>query len=96
MVIGVLQIELGVPWAESLKDKRSVVRSVKDRLSRRYRVSVAEVAELDNCRVARLGIVLAASDVKRCQSVLDRVLNALRRERDCVLQDQSTEILSGV
>ena len=43
MVVGILQFELLVPGATSLKDKRRVVKSVKDRLHREHLVSVAEV-----------------------------------------------------
>ena len=43
MFIGVLQMELSIPGAQSLKDKRRVIKSVKDRLSARHNVSVAEV-----------------------------------------------------
>ena len=74
MVIGILQLELTIDGATSLKDKRRVVRSLKDRLHREHQVSVAEVDALDDLRIARLGIALATSDVSRCQSILDTLL----------------------
>jgi hypothetical protein len=95
MVIGVLQVELAIDNPQSLKDKRRVVTSLKARLHREHMVSVAEVGNADNFRVAQLGIVLASSSVKQAQSVLDRVLDKLRHARDCVLQDHAQEILSG-
>ena len=95
MVVGILQIELGIAWASTLKDKRSVVRSLKDRLHREHQVSVAEVDSLDNPRSAVLGIVMAASDLKYCQSALDKLLDKLRRGRDFELQDHKLEILTG-
>ena len=95
MVIGILQVELAIDWASSLKDKRRVVRSVKDTLHRHHMVSVAEVAELENYRVARLGIVMAASSVPAVQSTLDKIVDKLRNARDCVLNDHRTEVLSG-
>lgn len=95
MVIGVLQVELTIEWSQSLKDKRGVVRSTKDRLAREFRVSVAETGTQDNHQVATLGIVLAASDVKQAQSVLDRILDKLRVHKDAVLSDSTTEIISG-
>ena len=43
MRIGVIQIELSIPGAMSLKDKRRVVRRMKDRIAQKFNVSVAEV-----------------------------------------------------
>ena len=95
MVIGVLQVELAIEHATSLKDKRRVVSSLKERLHRQYQVSVAEVGTLDNRRLATLGITMASNDVSHCQSVLDRVVDKLRQNRDWVLNDHATEILTG-
>jgi len=95
MVVGILQVELTIEWSQSLKDKRRVVQSLKDRLHREHQVSVAEVGGLENRKAAVLGIVMAGSSVGQCQRTLDHVLNKLREARDCVLSDHSTQILSG-
>jgi len=95
MIVGVLQVELGIDWATSLKDKRRVIVSIKDRLHREHMVSVAEVQRQDDCRVAMLGIALAATDVARAHSVLDRILEKLGNHRDCVLRDHQKQILTG-
>lgn len=95
MVVGILQVELSVDDAVSLKDKRRVVASLKDRLHREHQVSVAEVDSLDDPCTAVLGIVLACNDVARCQSVLDRILDKLSQCSDCVLSDHRKEILTG-
>jgi len=95
MVIGVLQVELSIDGSASLKDKRSVVRSLKDRLHREHQVSVAEVATLDDCTTATLGITMASNDVRHTQQVLDGLLNKLQRGRGYVLADHQVEILTG-
>ena len=95
MVVGILQFELHIDWAASLKDKRRVVSSLKDRLHREHMVSVAEIAQQDNIRVAQLGLALAASDTRQAQATLDRILDKLRAERDCVLHNHQTELLTG-
>lgn len=95
MVVGILQVELRVDDAESLKDKRRIVQSIKDRLHREHQVSVAEVATQDDWHVATLGIALAASDVKATQSTLDQVLDKIRAKRDCYISDHKLEVLSG-
>ena len=48
MFVGVLRLRLHIPGARSLKDKRSVVRSLKERAQSRLKVSIAEVAMLDH------------------------------------------------
>lgn len=95
MVIGILQIELTIDWSRSLKDKRRVVSSLKDRLHRQHQVSVAEVDNLDDPRVAVLGITMASNSVPHCQSTLDRLVDKLRLGRDYVLSDHTLEILTG-
>lgn len=95
MVIAVLQVELAIEWAASLKDKRRVVHSLKDRLHREHMVSVAEVANQDRHTTATLGIALAHSDVAAAQSTLDQILDKLRNARNCTLSDHATQILTG-
>ena len=95
MVIGILQLELAIDHATSLKDKRRVVKSLKDRLHRHHQVSVAEVDQLDALRTAILGVTLASNDVRHAQSTLDRLLETLHPARDFVLADHKLEILTG-
>ena len=95
MVIGVLQVELTIDASQSLKDKRRVVKSIKDKLHREHQVSVAEVGQLDNQNIAVLGITMASNDVAYTQSVLDRILDKLKNQRDCYLSDHNKQILTG-
>ncbi|MEM1423003.1 MAG: DUF503 domain-containing protein [Planctomycetota bacterium] len=82
MFIGAMQFELLVHGATSLKDKRSVVRSVKDRLHREHQVSVAEVGAHDALGRAVMGLSLVAKDPARCNEVLDRCTAKLRELTD--------------
>ncbi|MDX1682241.1 MAG: DUF503 domain-containing protein [Phycisphaeraceae bacterium] len=95
MVVGILQVELKIDGARSLKDKRRVVASLKDRLHQQHQVSVAEIEQQDNPRVARLGVAAVSSQVGHCQGVLERVVKKIRTTRGCVLADHATEILTG-
>jgi uncharacterized protein YlxP (DUF503 family) len=56
MVVGLCTIELHLPGSQSLKAKRQVLLSLKDRLREKFNVSVAEVAEHDRWQKAVLGI----------------------------------------
>jgi len=93
MVIGVLQFELLIHDAASLKDKRRVVSSLKDRLHREHMVSVAEVGMQDRMDVAGMGLVLVGADGRYVGQVLDRICAKLRAQPDAELGDCSREIL---
>lgn len=95
MVVAILQLELTIEHAMSLKDKRRVVSSLKDRLHREHQVSVAEVDSLEEHRRAVLGITMASNSVPHCQSAMDRLLEKVRFGRDYVLADHSLQILTG-
>lgn len=95
MVVGILQVELKIDAPTSLKDKRRVVLSLKDRLHREHMVSVAEVDSQDDMHTAVLGVAVAASDIGQCQSVLDHVLEKIRQHRDCHVSDHQSQVLTG-
>ena len=95
MIVGILQVQLTIDGATSLKDKRRVVSSLKDRLHREHQVSVAEVGRQDEHRTAMLGIAAAGSSVPVCQSLLDRVLEKIRDHRGNYVADHAIEILAG-
>lgn len=77
MHLGALQIEIIIRASESLKDKRRVLKSVKDRLHREHQISVSEVGSQDHLQVATLGVAVAAEGARRCASVLDTVISKL-------------------
>lgn len=95
MVIGVLQVELFIGDARSLKDKRRIVNSVKDRLHQDHLVAVAEVDALDKHQRAVLGIAAVSNSAPHCQGMLDRIIDHLRRDPRFILNDHQTEIISG-
>jgi len=93
MVVGVLQFELLIEHAMSLKDKRRVVSGLKDRLHREHLVAVAEVDRLEAHRVAVLGLAVVSQSATHARSMPDRIIEQLRRGRDYVLSDHQVEIL---
>ncbi len=95
MVIGVLQIKLNIDGAESLKDKRAVVNSLKDKLHQQYMVAVAEIDQIDNPDIAVIGISMVSNDVHLCQSTLDKLVNKIKTKRNCVLDDYNIQIITG-
>ena len=71
MVIGVISWELEIFGCQSLKEKRSVVKSLKDRLHDRFNVSVAETAHQDVWQRAELTACVVAGQKKIAESVLE-------------------------
>lgn len=96
MIIGILQVELFISDARSLKDKRRVVMSLKDRLGGGNALAVAEVDRLDAHQVAVLGIVTVSNAGDHVQSVLDKVLDTIRGNPRVVLTGHRREILTGL
>jgi hypothetical protein len=64
MFVGVVRVELHIPASTSLKDKRSVVRSLKDRIRERASAAVAEVDHQDLWQRAALGVAVVASTAR--------------------------------
>lgn len=62
MVVSVMTWELSIPGCASLKEKRTVVKSLKDRLGNRFNVSVAETALQDVLDRAEITVALVATD----------------------------------
>lgn len=93
MYIAFLQFELDIPHSESLKDKRRVVRSLKDRLHRDHLVSVAEVGALDNIRTAVMAAALVSSSAPYASGVLDRIVEKLKALHDARLGEVTRRMI---
>ena len=69
---------LYLPGIRSLKGKRQILRSMKDRVKRKFNVSIAEVGDQDIWKRSVLGIACVGNDRGRVNQVLDQVLNLAR------------------
>ena len=92
MVIGALSLKLAIFEAVTLKDKRRVVNSLKERLIGKFRVSVAEVGALDRRQQAELGVALVANDRRFVESCLDKIVDYVRLDRSASLVDWEIEV----
>lgn len=93
MYVGILRLGLSLVGAQSLKDKRRVVRSFKERAQARYRVAIAEVGELDHPKRAWLGVATVSNEAAQCDSVLEEVAAAAANLGDAILTERATEIV---
>jgi uncharacterized protein len=93
MVVALLSLELHLPLARSLKDKRMVLRGVKDRL-RRLNVAVAELEHQDLWQRAGLGVVTVAATEALARRELDAVLDEVERVEPGVIARSEMEFLT--
>lgn len=93
MIVGTLEIRLHLRDARSLKDKRRVVRSLKDRIRAGFNVSVAEVDAQDMHQSAVLAVVQVGNDTRYINGTLDKVVQAVRSDPAAGLVDYSIEFL---
>jgi uncharacterized protein YlxP (DUF503 family) len=93
MVIGLLTLELHLPGARSLKEKRHVVRSLESRIRERFNVSIAEVEHQDLWQRARLAVVAVNTDHVHLESTLQAVAREAANAREADLVDQAMELL---
>jgi uncharacterized protein YlxP (DUF503 family) len=73
MVIGVASWDLSLPGCRSLKEKRRVVKSLKEKLQHRFRVSVAETRYQDVWTRAELTAAVVATEGSQAHSILDKL-----------------------
>lgn len=83
---------MGIFEALTLKDKRRVTRSLKDRLRRRHNVSIAEVDDLDHRQAATFGLAMVSNDARFVQSALDKIVDELRAYPHASLLEYDIEI----
>jgi hypothetical protein len=91
--IGVLQIEISVTDAMSLKDKRRVVKSIKDRIANGNNVSIAEIGALDEHRRSILGMAMVGNDGRYVEGALSKLVDFIRAVPQVSLLDYQIEML---
>jgi uncharacterized protein YlxP (DUF503 family) len=92
-IVGLLTLDLYIPDARSLKDKRRVVKSLIDRLRNHHGVSAAEIDQLDKQCRASIAVACVSNDRAQVERVLSHIDNAVSRERQIVVETSFLEIL---
>ncbi len=93
MIVAVALFEIHIEYAQSLKEKRMVVRSLRDKLRRRFNVSANEVALHDLHQRARLAVSFVADRKDSADSLLDRIQNFVEADSHAVLAGWTAEKL---
>jgi len=91
MIVACLRIRLHLPGCTSLKEKRFVLKSLKDRLRSRFNVAVCEYGSQDKWQLADLGIATVATHTRGADKVLQSVVNHIERDGRTQLVDMERE-----
>ena len=93
MRIGLLRLYVHLPSSQSLKDKRRVLRSLKDRVFANFNVAIAEIGENDKLQVGELGLVTIANERRFVEQVLQKALAFIEdRGEELVVLESDVEI----
>ena len=75
MIIGLMTLDLFIPYSNSLKEKRMTIKGIKDKIRNKFNVSIAELNYQDKWQRAKLGIVQVGNDY----SFIEKNMNAIFR-----------------
>ena len=92
MQVGSLKVRMLVRESQSLKDKRQVVRSVKDKLRNSFNISIAEVEAEDHRQMAVLGMAMVSNETAVIRQTFDEIVQALRAHPIAEFIDHEVEI----
>ena len=93
MFVGIVRIELHLPGSSSLKDKRSVVNSLLDKVRARFNVSAAQIDDHDLWQRATLAVAVVSNDATVAQTVMNHVRDLVETDQRCDVAECRTEIL---
>ncbi len=97
MNVGAMRVRLRLPENGSLKGKRHVVKSICGKVESRFNVSIAEIDDLDQWRLATLGVVCVSNDGRFTNEILSRVVSFIETCRgDAEFLDYEMEILNAL
>ena len=94
MTVGCCKIELRIPASDSLKAKRRVVKSLKDRVQGRLNVAVAEVDRLDDWQRAPLAVAGVSNYSPLVDATLSKVVNWIEVSGDVLVVDYEIDLVA--
>jgi uncharacterized protein YlxP (DUF503 family) len=80
MIVGVMTAHLSLHGITSLKEKRSIVKSVIGRLKSRFNISISEVDHQDSKAIAVLGIAIVSNEARFIEKQFDSILDFMRND----------------
>ena len=93
MFIGSIIFSIYIPYSSSLKDKRTVVRSLKEKVRSKFNVSVSEVGDLDKWQRSQIAVVLVAPDKRQTEKIINNIINFVEESYPDIYIDVYKEII---
>lgn len=93
MFVGIVRIELHLPGSTSLKEKRSVVQGLKERIRQRVHAAVAEVDHHDLWQRAALGVSVVSGERRQVDALLQSVRQLVDSARGAEVLDWQERLL---
>jgi len=93
MIVAVLSVELHIYGATSLKDKRMILRGLKDRIGKKFNVSIAEVDYLDKWQRSQIGIAQVGKDYSYLEKNINSIIKILEENVTFEITNHSVEYL---
>lgn len=92
MIIGAATVKLYASWVHSLKEKRTLVKSIIAKTRNKFNVSISEVAEQDTHQTIVLGLACVTGTVSHADSMIDSILRFIEDNVDAEVLDVQREI----
>lgn len=93
LIIGTGKIYLYANWVHSLKEKRTVVKSIIDKVKHKFNVSIAEVENLDMHQSIVIGIACVSNSTEHSNSCIQNVVQYIENNTEAIVEDILIEIL---
>jgi len=93
MHIGLLTFDLFLPGSQSLKSKRSLIKSLKDRVRSQFNVSIAEVGSHDKWQKSIISVCAIGTDRRLLDSTLQSIVSLVEKLRDIEISNTELEFL---
>jgi len=91
--VGVLKIDFHIPESSSLKEKRSVLRHIRDKIRANFNVSISEVANHDKWQLATFAVATVSNDKKHVDATLNKIKNFFEKNKYIVIIDYQIEMI---
>jgi uncharacterized protein len=93
VIVAVALLELHIEYAQSLKEKRMVVKSLRDKLRHRFEISAAEVGLQDVHQHAQIGISFVTGSRPTAQALFEKIQNFIENNTDAVVNGWTSELM---
>lgn len=93
MIVGICKIVLYLPACQSLKDKRSNLRKIKDKFFSHFKILLSEVDDLDLWQRSSLGFAVVGNDKRLVESIIEKAVNFIEFKDGAEVIDRAVEII---